>query len=41
MDLEKVADFAKIAKVTSMFHCKKKDTVSNIVRVTNLAEVQT
>ena len=28
-------------KVTSMFHCKKKDTLSNIARITNLAEVQT
>ena len=41
MNLEKVANLARIAKVTSMFHCKKKDTLSNIARITNLAEVQT
>ena len=33
--------FAKIGKVTSIFRCKKKDTLSNIARITNLVEVQT
>ena len=27
MNLEKVANLAKIAKVNSIFHCNKKDTV--------------
>ena len=30
MNLEKVANLAKIAKVNSIFHCDKKDTLSNI-----------
>ena len=30
MNLEKVANLAKIAKVNSIFHCRKKDTLSNI-----------
>ena len=29
MNLEKVANLAKIAKVTRMFHCSKKNTLSN------------
>ena len=42
MNLEKVANLAKIAKVTdSIFHCNKEDTLSNIARITNLAKVQT
>ena len=31
MNLKKVANLAKIAKVNSIFHCNKKDTLSNIV----------
>ena len=30
MNLEKVANLAKIAKVNSIFHFNKKDTLSNI-----------
>ena len=30
MNLEKVSNLAKIAKVNSIFHCNKKDTLSNI-----------
>ena len=41
MNLEKVANLAKIAKVNSIFHCNKEDTLSNIARITNLAKVQT
>ena len=32
MNLEKVANLAKIAKVTRMFHCSKKNTLSNIAK---------
>lgn len=32
MNLEKVANLAKIAKVNSIFHCNKKDTLSNIAK---------
>ena len=41
MNLEKVANLAKITKVNSIFHCNKEDTLSNIERITNLAKVQT
>ena len=39
--LEKAAKLAKIAKVTRMFHCNKKNTLSNIARIENFATVQT
>ena len=41
MNLEKVANLGNIAKVNSIFHCNKEDTLSNIATITNLAKVQT
>ena len=39
--LEKAANLAKIAKVTRMFHCNKKNTLINITRIENFAKVPT